>query len=294
MSFLVQTSTLPGALEVVDTDDPRALRVTESTLPGALRVRQSTLPGAMRVRGLFSPSQLPGLAAWYDAADSSTVLTTVGPDVPATDGQTVRRWLDKSGNNRHLDQADLALQPIFTNAATGLTFDGTNDFLNGGDVNDIREGNWFVGVVAKYTAGNAAGTVLAKSRFGAQTGRWAVTKFNTTTLEFFNDIASDFAGATRPFSSTNRSIFSGVYVRGDGLYLRVNQAQSSVSKVAVADLDSPTRFLVGAYNNATDSGQQAGLFLNGQICEVVLADLSDFSTVARCETYLARKWGITL
>jgi hypothetical protein len=125
MSLLVRTSTDNGALLVRDTDDPFALSVTESTSPLALRVRESTSPLAMRVRGLFSPASLPGLAAWYDASDSSTVLTTVSPDVPASDGQTVRRWLDKSGNGRHLEQADLANQPIFTNAATGLTFNGT-------------------------------------------------------------------------------------------------------------------------------------------------------------------------
>jgi hypothetical protein len=65
-------------------------------------------------RPLFSPLSLPGLAAWYDASDSSTVLTTVSPDVPATDGQTVRRWLDKSGNGRHLEQANIVQQPTLT------------------------------------------------------------------------------------------------------------------------------------------------------------------------------------
>jgi hypothetical protein len=127
MSLLVRLSTDPGALLVRDTDDPLALAVTESTSPLALRVQESTSPLAQRVRGLFSPSQLPGLAAWYDAADSSTVLTSVGPDVPATNGQTVRRWLDKSGNGRHLDQADLALQPTFTDGR--IVGDGANDFL---------------------------------------------------------------------------------------------------------------------------------------------------------------------
>jgi hypothetical protein len=112
MSLLVRTSADIGALLVQDTDDPKALAVTESTSPLALRVRESTSPLAMRVRGLFSPASLPGLAAWYDASDSSTVLTTVSPDVPATDGQTVRRWLDKSGAGRHLNQTDLALQPL--------------------------------------------------------------------------------------------------------------------------------------------------------------------------------------
>jgi hypothetical protein len=78
MSLLVRTSTDVGALLVRDTDDPFALAVTESTSPLALRVRESTDPLAMRVRGLFSPASLPGLAAWYDASDSSTVLTQVG------------------------------------------------------------------------------------------------------------------------------------------------------------------------------------------------------------------------
>jgi hypothetical protein len=129
MSLLVRLSTDPGALLVRDTDDPLALAVTESTSPLALRVQESTSPLAQRVRGLFSPSQLPGLAAWYDAADSSTVLTSVGPDVPATNGQTVRRWLDKSGNGRHLDQATLANQPTLTttgapNGKPRITFNG--------------------------------------------------------------------------------------------------------------------------------------------------------------------------
>jgi hypothetical protein len=117
MSLLVRTSTDAGALLVRDTDDPFALAVTESTSPLALRVRESTSPLAMRVRGLFSPASLPGLAAWYDASDSSTVLTTVSPDVPASNGQTVRRWLDKSGNNRHLEQGDLVNQPTFSGGA---------------------------------------------------------------------------------------------------------------------------------------------------------------------------------
>jgi hypothetical protein len=47
----------------------------------------------------------------------------------AADGQTVRRWLDKSGNLRHLDQATLANQPTLTNASTGLTFNGISSFL---------------------------------------------------------------------------------------------------------------------------------------------------------------------
>jgi len=131
MSLLVRTSTDAGALLVQDTDDPKALAVTESTSPLALRVRESTSPLAMRVRGLFSPSSLPGLAAWYDASDSSTVLTTVSPDVPASDGQTVRRWLSRHNPAVFWDQGDLVIQPKLNDPNPGLNFNGTSQFMDG-------------------------------------------------------------------------------------------------------------------------------------------------------------------
>jgi hypothetical protein len=135
MSLLVRTSTDAGALLVRDTDDPFALAVTESTSALALRVRESTDPLAMRVRGLFSPASLPGLAAWYDASDSSTVLTTVSPDVPASNGQTVRRWLDKSGNNRHLEQVNIVQQPTYSGGL--LSLNGSSQFWDMLNIADI-------------------------------------------------------------------------------------------------------------------------------------------------------------
>jgi len=131
MSLLVRTSTDAGALLVRDTDDPFALSVTESTSALALRVRESTDPLAMRVRGLFSPASLPGLAAWYDASDSSTVLTTVSPDVPATNGQTVRRWLSRHNPAVFWDQGDLVIQPKLNDPNPGINFNGTSQFMAG-------------------------------------------------------------------------------------------------------------------------------------------------------------------
>ena len=75
--------------------------------------------------GVLTPDRLPGLAAWYSA--DFGVLTSVGPDVAATDGQTVRRWLDRSGNGRHLDQATLANQPTFSGGS--VMFGGVNKLM---------------------------------------------------------------------------------------------------------------------------------------------------------------------
>jgi len=100
-------------------------------------------------RPRFNPLRLPGLAAWYDAADSSTVLTTVGPDVPATNGQPVRRWLDKSGNGRHLDQVNLVIQPKLLSG--GIEGDGTGYFSNT-IITAIPQPYTIFGVVKKISA----------------------------------------------------------------------------------------------------------------------------------------------
>lgn len=52
---------------------------------------------------VFSPLDL-GPVNWWDGSDSANILTSIGPNVPATVGQTVRRWVDKVGG-ANLDQA---------------------------------------------------------------------------------------------------------------------------------------------------------------------------------------------
>lgn len=49
--------------------------------------------------GNFSPKNLSGLLAWYDASAASSVLNTSG--VAAAEGDQVQQWLDLSGNNLH-------------------------------------------------------------------------------------------------------------------------------------------------------------------------------------------------
>jgi hypothetical protein len=53
----------------------------------------------------------------------------------ATDGQTVRRWLDKSGNGRHLDQATLANQPTLTSRK--VVFNGTSSKMRAASVSAV-------------------------------------------------------------------------------------------------------------------------------------------------------------
>jgi len=67
--------------------------------------------------GSWTPSNIT-VAAWYDAADASTVLTN---------GSAVTNWLDKSGNGRNIAQVVTENQPAY--ASSTVSFDGANDIL---------------------------------------------------------------------------------------------------------------------------------------------------------------------
>ncbi len=69
----------------------------------------------------FNPSSIAGLAIWHDGADAATVTV---------DGSNrVSQWDDKSGNGRHVTNADPSNQPLYEssvlNGRNALSFDGS-------------------------------------------------------------------------------------------------------------------------------------------------------------------------
>lgn len=69
----------------------------------------------------WTPAQLPGLALWLDAADSSTITLN---------GTDVSQWDDKSGNGNHVSNATAATQPPYL--ATGWNGKPTLSFTQSG------------------------------------------------------------------------------------------------------------------------------------------------------------------
>lgn len=54
----------------------------------------------------FSPLAISGLQLWLDSSDGNTLYdSTSGGNIVATDGSAVKRWEDKSGNERHATEA---------------------------------------------------------------------------------------------------------------------------------------------------------------------------------------------
>lgn len=73
----------------------------------------------------FSPTDIPGLALWLDAADASTVSLDVS--------NNVEEWRDKSGNGRHFQREFATQRPAYSlasiNGLNSIYYDGVNDVL---------------------------------------------------------------------------------------------------------------------------------------------------------------------
>jgi hypothetical protein len=277
MSLLVRTSTDAGALLVRDTDDPLALAVTESTSPLALRVRESTSPLAMRVRGLFSPASLPGLAAWYDASDPATVLTTVSPDVPASNGQTVRRWLDKSGNGRHLNQADLTLQPVYDSDGF-LQGDGLNDVMSA--IGTMPGGR----LLSVHVLALQPTTALTQPSLVSVPGSGFLNMYRVSTNAGGSRFVSS-SGITIPGTSYDTPYVISVCYNGVNVVGYVNGAQTTSSTT----LDGGETFSsIHIFDNVPTSRP-----CDAQIREIIICAAQNTATeTAKIAAYMRRKAGL--
>lgn len=95
--------------------------------------------------GGFSPSQIPNLALWLDAADTATITQS---------GGSVSQWNDKSGNANHATQSTGARQPL-----TGTRI------VNGKNVLDFTTSHLLVNNSGVYSLGDSACTVFVVFAF---------------------------------------------------------------------------------------------------------------------------------
>lgn len=88
----------------------------------------TTVAGQRRVTG-FSPLSLPGLIAWFDPSDVSTLFQDAAMTVPVSaDGDPVGAIMDKSGNGYHATQSSAAIKPVYRSDGT-IEFDGVDSVL---------------------------------------------------------------------------------------------------------------------------------------------------------------------
>lgn len=261
--------------------------------PRLLRPRQA---------GGFDPRTMTGLQLWFDFADRSTVLNSISPDTPATDGQAVRRWLDKSGFARHANQTTGANQPIA--GATGMTFDGSNDELDIAGAVGVARNISYVAMFAAYswltnptsnklifsaTNSNTVQTRVGISG-GAVSGRFATggRRLDADALQSVSSSAS--------ISTSVRVVHSGILTYSSALAEnRINGAidgssSSFQTSGNTSDTDSVGVRIAGIAGSSAFAP-------NISLCELLVYTPSTPLTaqqVSTIERYLGRKWGVTV
>lgn len=210
----------------------------------------------------FSPTDIAGMAAWWAARKES--FANNDPVGTATD------W---TGNGLSLTQATASKKPLFlTSQKNGLpafSADGVDDFLSGGDILDIGTGSIHFFFVAKYDSVAADAAMMAKSLLGSSPCRYSgVLAVGGQWFGLLSDTVFNLPDLKAGTADTGWHLFEFIVDRGAGSYsIWVDGVQiDSDTGIAAGNINSTFRFLLFAYNNATDTGET--LFMSGKIAEV--------------------------
>jgi hypothetical protein len=229
---------------------------------------------------VFTPADVVGLSLWFDAADSESVLNSIGPDVSATDGQTVRRWKDRSENLLHANQSTGLNQPLYETAEINgnavTRWDGANDCME---------------ITLPATLGNTTIFMVAKSTLTAD--------------QIWISEGSKWAFYTKSGGgSAINNLFGTAAYRMDG-EVKAWPGSNAQNLAFVDFCDGNTHVLsitggtVGVWAKTTGAAKigyvNVSLSPAADIAELIFYDghLSG-GDIDRIEDYLATKWGVTL
>lgn len=259
----------------------------------------------------FSPLSLSP-ALWLDAADSSTLFdATTGGSTPA-DAGSVKRWRDKSGNDRHVTEATAAptRRTGVQNGKDIVRFAGSNKLAHTSSSvwNFLHNGAsvYHIFIVAKYgtvSDPNALYTTLDTCGFSsANVGfsyglddRSSASLNNSARLFVARGVTSQGTCASAVNDTLTPNAFALVTIKGDmangtaadRCAIRVNEAATTAGNTltnTASTSNSTYPLTIGA------TGADA-FFLTGDIGEIIIV-ASDLTTTQRndCEAYLRSKW----
>jgi hypothetical protein len=191
----------------------------------------------------------------------------------------IKTWYDQSGNQNNFEQIINTNQPkiILSGVANSqvLLFDGTDDFLNGGDILDIGTNvGWFVNVVGMTNTNN--GTFISKELNTTSTNRWSLRYGSTTFDSIFHDSAETSISTSRTANSSPEIISLNIdrdnTVKSLDVFINNSLfASTTITENDTYDHSSATRCLIGARSDATDVGELD--YLDGQISEIIIRNV---------------------
>lgn len=242
--------------------------------------------------GIFNPSSISNCICWYDASNTNSLTLDVNNKVSS--------WHDTIGDV-YATQATESKRPVwystgingypallFSSSAEQWLSSGNNYNWSGTD----NERSWFA--IFQRSA-NSQMTVYAKSYYGPTNYRFSLlyTSGSETSLIDLGNVNSEI-GYSESGTNAKTTIIRASktipihQIFSDGVY----KAQTT-NGLYNASANSTNRFLIGAYNNSSDNGEQIGYFMNGYISEIAMWDhYLNIGEIGSLTAYANTKYGI--
>lgn len=236
----------------------------------------------------FSPADVAGLVAWYDAADTATITDAGSGAVSA--------WADKSSSGFNLSQGTAAARPTTgintQNGRNVLTFDG-GDVLSGLAAISTSNATAFVAGVEASEVSNAGLFALYPSTGSDFQSDNAYVLTTSGTGNLFDGNASQYNSAAA-FAGAGVMTAAAYAFRKSGdnwsVWRNLTAGGSAIASGPTSYGNSTGILIGGRFLSGAISGAAR---LNGRIFEVI-AYSTALSTSDREDVtnYLTAKWGL--
>lgn len=184
-------------------------------------------------RASWQPSQFPGARALFDSTRGITL-----------NGSTVSAWANQlSGGAADMTQGAAANQPGNTGTPAQIVFDGTNDFLAGGNRSTYMTttAKYVLAVITLRALPGTGGSLSGQSYVLADAGEWFGLGLVTVSGEPFLDaqnFTSAYQSARRPLPAIGTAALCEVRHDGTNLVCRVNGSEVSIASGATGGGDA--------------------------------------------------------
>ncbi len=246
----------------------------------------------------FAPTDISGLAAWFDADDPRTLFSnTSGTTRANSDGNAVALWVDKSGNGRNASQSTAnkcpTLKTSIINNRNVIRGDGSNDTLS---LSRAVSEDFSIFVLFQTTQSyfrNSStqwyeGAGLFDSEVGGVVNDYGVSMYQGFPRAGTGNPDTSITDPTsRNNGSPNLVCFTRLKSTG-ALNLYSNGIPVASGTGTTASLTSPT------VNYLMSTADSFG-YMNGDIAEVIVyGSVLSTANRIRVEQYFQNKWGFNL
>ena len=238
------------------------------------------------------------LKLWLDASDQTTLFSDTAGTTQITNGGSVARWNDKSGNGNFVTQSTAANMPTWlSNSQNGLgvlSFDGTNDSLG-----SVIAGSWptngqfTVDSVVKFNSLHAADdSVIFEVGNGAFDSIYFAGALSGNQRIHLSDFNGSVGGLYNNAGTNNKAPSNTSIVVGSWNGSTWEMTENGTSLATNTATHSNTGYSTLSIGGLIGGGTR---YTNGIIPEILLFNTAlSTNATALVTQYQSAKWGIAL